>query len=57
MATIWYRTDPLTPRVAAAINDLKAQLGAGSSFHLDAYEQPVGSPNATDLQSALVLMN
>jgi hypothetical protein len=57
MATIWYRTDPLTARFAAAINDLKAQLGAGTSFHLDAYEQPVGSPNATDLPSALVLLN
>jgi hypothetical protein len=57
MATRWQRTLPQLDKVAAAINDLKAQIGAGSSFHLDACETTVGAANASDLATSLVLAN
>lgn len=57
MATVLRNTHPTIPPLATAINALKAQVGAGSSFHLDASEVTVTAANATDLASALVLVN
>ena len=50
-------TNPLVPVLAAAHNDLKAQIGAGAAFHLDKSESTVGLPDASDLTSALALVN
>lgn len=57
MATVWYDVDPLRPLAANAHNDLKKQIGPGAFFHLDAYENPVASANATDLPSSVKLVN
>lgn len=57
MATQVRRVEPHDAAWAALINALKAQLGAGSSFHLDASEITVSAANATDLASSLVLVN
>jgi len=57
MAKQWYHSHPLYQLAADAHNDLKKQLGAGSSFHLDAYESPVASANATNLATAVTLVN
>lgn len=43
--------------MAAAHNDLKAQIGAGSNFHLDACERLVVAATPTDLPTALVSTN
>ena len=57
MATIVRNTDPTVALWASAHNALKAQIGAGSSYHLDAYETPVAAPAATDLPSCIVMLN
>jgi hypothetical protein len=57
MATVLRNTSVEIGIIAAAHNDLKAQVGAGASYHLDAYESPIASTNATDLPSALTLVN
>lgn len=57
MATVWYQTWGQAPLVANAHNDLKKQIGAGAFFHLDAYENPVASANATNLATAVTLVN
>ena len=57
MATVLRSTDPMAAVIADAHNDLKAQIGAGSHFHLDASEATVTAANATDLASSLTLVN
>lgn len=57
MATVIRNTDPVLRAICDAHNDLKGQIGAGSSFHLDASEQTVGATNASDLPTSLVLTN
>lgn len=57
MATQVRNTDPLCKIVCDAHNDLKAQVGAGASFHLDASEVTVSAADASDLATALVLVN
>lgn len=53
MATVLRNTEPSLAAVAAAHNDLKAQIGAGSHFHLDKSEVKPSSASATDLPSAI----
>jgi hypothetical protein len=57
MATVVRNTAPEVAVWAAAHNDLKAQVGAGANFHLDAYESPIASANASDLATSLTLVN
>ncbi len=57
MATVLRNTSPELPTVVAAINDLKAQVGAGSSFHLDQSEVTITAANASDLATSLTLCN
>ena len=58
MATVLRRTDPLMSVIVTAHNDLKAQIGAGSHYHLDAYETPVSAANGDGtLATALTLVN
>ncbi len=57
MATVVRNTDPYITVWASAFNALKAQVGAGASFHLDACEMSVTAATATDLPTALVLTN
>lgn len=57
MATVLRKTDPMAQHLADAVNSLKAQIGAGSDFHLDAYENTVTTANATDLPTSVALVN
>lgn len=57
MATVLRNTAPDMAPLAAAHNDLKAQIGAGAFFHLDKCEQTVTAAAATDLPSALTMVN
>ncbi len=57
MATVLRNTDPLAGVIAAAHNDIKAQLGPSSSYHLDKSERTVTADDATDLASLLELAN
>lgn len=59
MATQLRNQDPMASVIAVAHNDLKAQIGAGSAFHLDkgTAEYAVSAPNAADLATSLVLVN
>ncbi len=58
MATILRKTDPLCSALADAINDLKAQIGASTKFHLDASEVTVtAADGAGTLAAALTLVN
>lgn len=57
MATVVRNTDPLCKAVCDAHNDLKAQVGAGAHYHLDASETTVTAADATDLASSLTLVN
>jgi len=57
MATVLRNTDPMAPVIATAVNDIKAQIGHGSSFHLDASEVTVTAANATDGPTAITLAN
>ncbi|HEU4615554.1 MAG TPA: hypothetical protein VFS15_25845 [Kofleriaceae bacterium] len=43
--------------IADAHNALKAQIGAGSAFHLDKSERTVTAADAADLATSLVLAN
>lgn len=57
MATVVRKTDPTLLICCTAFNALKAQIGAGANFHLDASEQTVTAANATDLATSLALCN
>lgn len=59
MATQWRKTAPELTLIANAHNDLKAQIGAGSSFHMDkgTAEYAVSAANASDLATSLTLVN
>jgi hypothetical protein len=57
MATVVRLSDPLAAPLCAAVNALKLQIGAGSSFHLDASEVTVTAANASDLATSLTLCN
>lgn len=57
MATVVRITDPNVAAWAAAHNDLKKQVGAGSHFHLDASEETVTAADATSLATSLALCN
>lgn len=57
MATQWKPTHPVLPQVATAINAIKAQIGAGSSFHLDVSDINVTATNASDAATLLRLTN
>lgn len=57
MATVLRNIDPLLAHVCTAHNSLKAQIGAGSSFHLDASEKTITAANASDLATSLTLVN
>ncbi len=57
MATVLRDTDPVLGPIVAAFNELKAQVGAGSSFHMDASERTVTAANASSLATSLTLVN
>lgn len=57
MATRVTNFDPLCSVLCTAYNALKSQIGAGSSFHLDASEVTVTAADATDLPTSLALCN
>ncbi len=57
MATPLRATDPVIAPLVAAFNDLKAQVGAGSAFHMDKSEKTVTSANASSLATSLTLVN
>lgn len=57
MATVLRKTEPYVAVLATAINSLKAQIGAGSSFHLDKSEKTVTAANASSLATSLTLVN
>lgn len=57
MATVIRMMDPTVSVWASAHNALKAQIGAGSHFHLDASEVTATAANATDLATSLALCN
>lgn len=56
MATVIRNTDKTLSALVAAHNDLKAQVGAGSSYHLDASELSVSLASPTDLPTALTFL-
>lgn len=56
MATQLRNTDPSLSDIVSAFNDLKAETGAGASFHLDKSEVTVTAANATDLATSLTLV-
>ena len=53
----WRNTSPVLQQVADAINSIKAQIGAGSNFHLAASADNVTASNASDATSLLTLTN
>lgn len=57
MATVVRNTEPMASVVCAALNDLKAQVGAGAHFHMDASEVTVTAADAVDLGTSLTLVN
>lgn len=57
MATQWRNTHPTLQQIATAINSLKSQIGAGSSFHLDVSDSNVTATNASDAATLLTLTN
>lgn len=57
MALVLFNTNPLASVIRDLVNGLKAQIGAGALFHLDKYESPVASANASSLATSLVLAN
>lgn len=57
MATVLRNVSPDVQHLADAVNSLKKQIGAGSDFHLDAYETPVALADATNLATAVALAN
>lgn len=57
MATVLRNTSPEFAPLVAAHNDVRAQIGAGSAYHMDVCEQTVTAANATDLPTLLVLVN
>lgn len=57
MATVIRNTHPVMKPMCDAHNELKAQVGAGASFHLDASETTITAAAASDLATSLVLVN
>ncbi len=57
MATVIRDTDPVFKPIVTAFNSLKAQIGAGSAFHMDASERTVTAANASNLATSLALVN
>lgn len=57
MATVIRKTDPSITLWATAFNALKAQIGPGALFHLDASETTITAADATTLPTLLVLVN
>lgn len=57
MATVLRNVSPDVAPFVTAFNDLKAQIGAGSHFHLDASEMTITAADATDLPTSLTLVN
>lgn len=57
MATVVRNTHPLAALICESHNALKKQIGAGSSFHLDASEVKVTGANATDDATSIALGN
>lgn len=58
MATVLRNDAPYVTDLANAVNNLKAQIGAGSAFHLDVSEVTVTAPNgAGTLAGAIALAN
>lgn len=57
MATVIRNIDPLVVPLTTAFNALKVQIGAGSSFHMDASEVLISAAAATDLGTSLTLCN
>lgn len=57
MATVIRNTDPSATHWCAAHNALKAQIGAGSKFHLDVSEVVVTAADSSNLATALTLVN
>lgn len=57
MADVLRRTHPLAAVIRDTRNLLKKQIGAGAAFHLDASEVTITAANATDLPTALTLVN
>lgn len=63
MATIVRKTDPDLVTMAELYNGLKAQIGAGSHYHLDAAEFTItaadagGGTNGAKLSSSIALLN
>lgn len=57
MAKLVQKSIPHTNVFSDALNALREQIGAGASFHLDAYENPIASANGTDLPTVLKLTN
>lgn len=51
------KTSPEVLELALAINDLKAQIGAGSTFHLDKSEVIPAQANSSNLATSLTLVN
>lgn len=56
MAKVYRNTDPEYAALIADFNTLKSTAGAGASFHLDKSEVTVTSGNATDLPTAIALL-
>jgi hypothetical protein len=57
MATKVRNTHPICSTFCTSHNALKAQIGAGSSFHLDQSESTISAANASDLDTSLTLCN
>lgn len=58
MAKIMRKTFPELTDLVGVINAMRlSAIGPGAAFHIDASEQTITSPNATDLPSAITLIN
>jgi hypothetical protein len=57
MANVLRKYDPLCSVVATNHNALKAQIGAGSNFHLDKSERAVTAANASSESTSIALAN
>jgi hypothetical protein len=57
MALLLRKTDPHIEVLAKAVNGLKTQIGAGAHFHLDASEISPAHAAATDLPTAVQVIN
>jgi len=57
MATVIRNTGVNVVALATAHNSVKAQIGAGAHFHLDACERTFSSASATDLPTLIARVN